>query len=433
MKYIMLQRVSINPYTRASKNEAVALEELDEGFFKVTKGATDCKRGRNKERDYIYPMEEWESVLGSYLDKGFTPIDDTKREVKEITETGDYAPIRDKSFRNVLAEFVRLNNEFFEENYSKNIKDVSRDNIDIVQKTITELSQDLETVSVSDFNDALMNTIWTYVPRRMNHLDRLVAHKPDDFESIIVREQEMLDHLVQELQTGESMDKKLDILTANNIRERQCSKEEIDYIRDLISRGNGGNQNLRFSRAWAVTNDTCEKNMNEYLASEGFEIKPDEVCFDRPGISYLWHGTAASNLWSIMKNGLYLNPALIKADVRICGKAYGYGSYFAPCVYKSLGYANSNGFSYNRDLGGRAGYMLLFKVATGNPWYIYRDKKYSRPNHWEDFHKDHPGMHCCWAESGDVAKNPDYRLRWDEVIVYQQCQSSLAYVVEVTM
>ncbi len=288
---------------------------------------------------------------------------------------------------------------------------------------------------VKAFNDVLMNTIWTFVPRRMNHLDRLVAHSQKDYESIIVREQDMLDRLVQELQSGTSADKTLDILTANNIRERRVTDEEFDFIRGLVRSKDANDNycsNYDLSNAWAVTNVACEDAMNKYLASEGFEIKPDDkVDFNRPGITYLWHGTGKSNIWSIMKSGLYLNPALIKPGVRICGKAYGYGSYFAPYMYKSLGYCGNN-FSYDRSLGGNVGYMFIFKVATGNPWYINREKGYAKvPQHWGDFHKDHPGKHCCWAESSFGAGNDNYRLRWDEVIVYQQCQSSMAYIVEI--
>lgn len=426
MKYQQLQKVSINPYTKMSKNETVSFEEIDGNMFKITKGATDCKHGRNKERELKYPIEEWDERLGYYLDNGFTVIDDVKRGTKEVVTDGEYAPIKDKGFKPVLENFIRLNNEFFEENYSKNIKDVSKANIDIVQKTIVELSKDIKTVSVSDFNDALMSTIWTYVPRRMNHLDRHIAHSKDDFEKIIGREQDMLDALVQELQSGQSADKKLDILAANGLTERWISPEEKDFIKSLM-----GDQTSHFSRAWAVTNEACEKAMNDYLTSEGFDVSDPKN--PKSGISYLWHGTPESNFWSIMKSGLYLNPALIKSGVRICGKAYGYGSYFAPYVYKSMGYAGAN-FSYNRDLGGRTAYIFLFKVATGNPYYIYsdKDKPNMRPNHWEDFHENHPKQHCCWAECGGGAlgNTADYRLRYDEVIVYQQCQSSLAYIVE---
>lgn len=48
--------------------------------------------------------------------------------------------------------------------------------------------------------------------------------------------------------------------------------------------------------------------------------------------------------------------------------------------------------------GGKGGYLLLFKVATGNPYYIYRHRneggKLSVPKHWRDFHKDPPDCLC---------------------------------------
>lgn len=431
MKYLQLQKVSINPYTKMSKNETVTFEQFSDNAFAITRGATDCHRGRNKERGMEFSMLQWDDKVEEYISRGFTIIDDVKRADKEIHVGGDYTPIADKTFKNVLDDFIRLNNEFFEESYSKSIKDINPDNVKRVQDALIAITRDKDIISISDFNDVLMNEVWTYVPRRQNHLNRLIAHSKDDFGNIIAREQDMIDRLAAELLSGEAADKGRDILSANNIRERRCNDAEREYIKALINKGSNGYE-YKLMNAWAVTNDTNEKAMNDYLQSEGFKIYPeDEINFDRPGITYLWHGTNKSNIWSIMKNGLYLNPALIKSGVRIAGKAYGYGSYFAPCMYKSLGYTGEN-FSYSRDLKGNVGYMLIFKVATGNPWYIYREKgHYTRPNHWEDFHVDHPGKHCCWAESGDTAQNADYRLRWDEVIVYQQCQSSLAYVVEI--
>ena len=431
MKYLQLQKVCINPYTKMSKNETIVFEQISDEEFVITKGSTDCKRGRNKERDLLFPMKDWDNKLFFYNNQGFVAIDDVKREDKIIEESGEFAPIEDDTFKKLLDELIKLNDEYFEETYSRSIKDISPDNIKKVQKTLIDLCDTKDQLSVSEFNNALLNIVWTYVPRRQNNLNKLVAHNQNDFDDILAREQDVIDRLAQELLTATSANKKLDILTANSIKERPCNKQELDYIESLIAKGNNGRK-YNLSRAWAVTNEKNEKAMNDYLRSEGFDILPaDEINFNRPGITYLWHGTAADNIWSIMKNGLYLNPALIKANVEISGKAYGYGSYFAPCMYKSLGYVSGR-FCVDRTIKKNGTYMLIFKVATGNPWYIYRDNNYVRPNHWEDFHQNHPGKHCCWAERGEISPNADFRLRWDEVIVYQQCQSSLAYIVEIT-
>ncbi|MCR4658518.1 MAG: hypothetical protein K5770_20155, partial [Lachnospiraceae bacterium] len=48
----------------------------------------------------------------------------------------------------------------------------------------------------------------------------------------------------------------------------------------------------------------------------------------KKGISHLFHGSKTENWFNIVKTGLVIDPE--KFGVAICGKAYGYGTYFAP-------------------------------------------------------------------------------------------------------
>ena len=111
-------------------------------------------------------------------------------------------------------------------------------------------------------------------------------------------------------------------------------------------------------------------------------------------------------------------------------KAFGYGIYFAPYCGKSLHYTSGN--MYSSGTRSDKVYMAIFEVCTGNPYYIYEDPNSKTPHNWIDFHEDHPDMDCCWASSGKVnsANTILNRLTWDEVIVYQEEQATIKYLLE---
>ena len=418
-KSLTLVKVAINPYTRQSKNESVVFEQIDDDSFEIQSGAVDQRHGRNKARKLVFPMSDWESRLSFYERKGFAVTDTEKPKYIELTEgKSGRRPIKDKTFEPLLRRLINMNDEMLQEMYAKKIRSVSSKNIARVQDAITELAKDKDTLTVPEFNEILMKTVWTYVPRQMNDLEQKIAHHRADFDTIVTREQEILDTLCQALKkrSDERDQMSDDILTANHIVERPITDDERRMIKKLMT-----DQSQRFCRAWYVENADCRARFDAYCEEHGLSEKDGTVQF-------LWHGTGADNIWSIEKVGLYLNPAVVKSDVRICGKAYGYGIYTAPYCYKSMAYATSS-FGEGRHA---HGYLLLCRVAVGKPYFINRDPHAKRPNHWGDFHKDHPDCGCCWAEAGQTADLSMMRLRWDEVIVYQEQQIVPTYLVEYT-
>lgn len=90
---------------------------------------------------------------------------------------------------------------------------------------------------------------------------------------------------------------------------------------------------------------------------EVFEIDRIGSEFDEDigGNVLLWHGSRMTNWFSIIKNGLILNPD--KLGVYISGKMFGAGVYFASCVSKSIQYCGVNK--------GDICCLLLCKVALG--------------------------------------------------------------------
>ena len=419
-RYLLLQKTAVSARTGMSTNSSVEFFQKEGSkVFSIRSGKTQMKIGVTKQRDKEYPEDAWDTMVSFYENSGYVPIGDKKVE-KLSVQSGDkkFVPISDKTFLPVLNRMVSANDAMIEELFSKSVLDVPDERIQIVQQTLIEMVRAGDKMPVKEFNNKLLKVVWTQIPRAQNQLCEKLAKSPKDYPAIIQREQEILDNLVQLLnkarKSGKTENEVTDtILSANGLFERPVTAEEKKLLKDLMT-----DKSSMYVRAWRTGSKEQDERFEQCCKEHGYTE-------ENGGVQYLFHGTGFSNIWSIWTNGLYLNPEVLKSNVRICGKAFGYGLYFAPYIYKSMGDC-SNDFGSGRHA---HGYMLVFKVMTGNPYYIYRDKNPKRPNHWKDFHRDHPDMDCCWAESGS-SNGAFMRLRWDEVIVYREEQAALQYVIE---
>ena len=98
---------------------------------------------------------------------------------------------------------------------------------------------------------------------------------------------------------------------------------------------------------------------------------------------------------------------------------FGNGSYFAPLAQKSLGYTSRRG-SYWASGNMDTGFLGVYKVATGKK---YEVSCTDSSLNWKVLQAKCPDAHCTWAKAG-------VQLRNDEVIVYQDCQSTIEYLIE---
>ena len=163
----------------------------------------------------------------------------------------------------------------------------------------------------------------------------------------------------------------------------------------------------------------CQKNGCE-ICTDGIQSIPS---FWENGIKYLFHGTKHENVWSILTTGIKNRPP---KDTVLTGKAYGYGSYFAPDAIKSLGYTSRVGAKWTS--GGQSyGLLLVCKVAVGKDG-TYYDGHLGLDSGlcWEKLKSIAPDALCTWAESRYSG------FMMDEVIVYQDCQDSVEYVIKVS-
>ena len=435
--FVTLRMVSQDRVTRAASSKTVEFKAMpDKGIFIISSGKTQVKFGKNRNLRTEKPLSDWEVEMKRYLNRGFQFVTTEQIEKKEFHVKAEFKTITNKILSKFVEAIIGANDEKLKQDYTKSIDEIPKECIDKANEVLICMQKELaeESLTVQIFNE-YVTQIFTYLPLAISKHDNWFASSNDyeHYSDVISRLQDKLDTICQQLRDFNDEKEanengtleRQTVLEANNIEMRDITKAEKEKILEYMS-----DQSKNFVRAWHVTNFETEKRFQKYCDERG-------ITEENGGISHLWHGTGFENLWSIFKNGLYLNPELIKAGVRICGKAFGYGIYFAPYCRKSMGYTSAAGAMY-RGGSEKGGYLLIFKVATGNPYYYYRgtDKKGSklvshyRPNHWEDFHKKVPDCDVLWAEAGQPGDETVRRLCYDEVIAYQECQATIEYIVE---
>jgi len=146
------------------------------------------------------------------------------------------------------------------------------------------------------------------------------------------------------------------------------------------------------------------------------QIATEQTAFEAKGkalgnVRRLWHGTRASNVLSILKQGLVIPPS---SSSHCTGRAFGDGLYFSDQSTKSLNYSYGYWGSGKSDSNC---FMFLCQVAMGTE---YEPKS-------KDWGKNYPvaGADSTFAKAGTRFMN-------NEMIVYNTYQCNLQYLVEFT-
>jgi len=172
---------------------------------------------------------------------------------------------------------------------------------------------------------------------------------------------------------------------------------------------------------WAKDKYHKTKNTHQHRNTSGLDvknvykvvIKKMSNDFNKYGkkldnIMQLWHGTRASNVLSILKQGLIIPPA---NSSHCTGRMYGSGAYFSSISTKALNYSTG----YWGHGGNTSRYfMFLADVAMG---------KYNiASGGWGKYPKS--GYDSVWAKGGQSG------VINDEMIVYRLDQVNLLHLVE---
>lgn len=163
------------------------------------------------------------------------------------------------------------------------------------------------------------------------------------------------------------------------------------------TRHHPGAANLQMTRLYEVEIDSMKRNYAAKAAEIG-NIRDD-----------LWHGTKASNLLSILKNGLVIPPS---NAAHCTGRMFGNGIYTSLQSTKALNYATD---FWNRS-GGRSQrtFMFLCEAALGK---VHRPRSFGGGF-------PHRGTHTTWVEPGTA------NVLNHECIVYDTSQINLRYLAE---
>ena len=374
-------------------------------FFTVEYG-----RVGSSSQTRTYHIYQWEKKYNEKIRKGY--IDQTYLMDDLITvikpKNSEYKSIDDAVIAEIVDRLMSMARQKVQQNYRVEAAQVTQAMVDEAQKIIDGLTTIKE---LSKFNDELVR-LFTVIPRRMSNVKEHLAKNKDEFNKIIKDEQDLLDvmrgqvitHAVQDANTQEEDNPLHDetILEAMGIVIEPVTDEDTRIIKDSL-----GDCKQKFYQAWRVTNKATQNRFNNFVKKE-----------DIKDIRLFWHGSRNENWWSILNTGLVLRPT----NAVITGKMFGMGTYFSPTAKKSLGYTSLDG-SYWAGGRSNSAFMGLMKVAYGIPYDVYSFDSCYYMYDYKKLQAAKPGANCLHAHAGSMLRN-------DEVVIYNESQCTIQYLVE---
>lgn len=362
----------------------------------------------------VKPLHEWDKIYSSKVAKGYEDKSYLYEDLVTAQVTGSandanlYAPIQNPKIAEIVDRLQKYANDVIKANYSVKSGQVTKIMVDEVQKYLNEMTY---ANSLNEFNSYLLE-IFKIIPRSMSRVDAYLAYSQNDMAKIIQREQDLLDIMRGQIITPVKGQKvvtqagnKHTILELNGIQIEEADAKDFELVRQKL-----GQNASRLKNVWRVNNEKQEKAYQKYCKDEGLRKRDCKLLF---------HGTRNENIWNILKTGLVLRPQ----NVKIQGKMFGYGIYFAPSSAKSLGYTSLSG-SYWAKGNASSGFMILHAVAYGKPYDVHSfDSKYYNFD-YRALRNACPGAHCLHAHAGQMLRN-------DEIIVYKEEQLMPLYLIEI--
>ena len=362
----------------------------------------------------VKPLHEWDKIYSSKVAKGYEDKSYLYEDLVTAQVTGSanddslYAPIQNPKIAEIVDRLQKYANDVIKANYSVKSGQVTKIMVDEVQKYLDEMTY---ANSLNEFNSYLLE-IFKIIPRSMSRVDAYLAYDQRDMAKIIQREQDLLDIMRGQIITPVKGQKvvtqagnKHTILELNGIQIEEADAKDFELVRQKL-----GQNASRLKNVWRVNNEKQEKAYQKYCKDEGLRKRDCKLLF---------HGTRNENIWNILKTGLVLRPQ----NVKIQGKMFGYGIYFAPSAAKSLGYTSLSG-SYWAKGNANSGFMILHAVAYGKPYDVHSfDSKYYNYD-YRALRNACPGAHCLHAHAGQMLRN-------DEIIVYKEEQLMPLYLIEI--
>lgn len=363
--------------------------------------------GNNKSQTSSYPISQWNRKYNEKIKKGYEDKSELIQElVKDVSEKENlYLPIPNQAIQEIVNRLQKYANDEISKHYQISSQQVTNAMINEAQNLIDALDKFSD--SLDDFNKALIE-LFKVIPRKMKTVKENLAQKNEDIPKIYQREQDLLDVMKGQVvqidihKQKASTQGKINqtILEAMGLDFEQVTEEDIQLIKNEL-----GDISNRFYNAWKVTNKKTQKAFDEYMNT-----------VENKATKLLFHGSRSENWWSIINSGLVLRPNAV-----ISGKMFGSGIYFAPKARKSLGYTSLDG-SYWANGNNDCGFMAVFKIHYGNPYITHSNYNFNYNFGYDDLRRlgKYDSVH---AKAGEYLRN-------DEIIIYQECQCTIEYLIE---
>lgn len=370
-----------------------------------------------------YPMSKWNSTLSSKLKKGYVDRSDLMQEVIADSKVEDksngvdeFGLVQNLSVREIVKRLWDYANKTIQSAYSVRAEAVTQAMIDAAQEKIDYIAANYKNWSVEEFNKNL-NELFIIVPRKMKRVSDCLVSNSSEYDKKLSEEQSLLDTMAGQVykpkakiaDTDSEIKVSESILQKMGITMEDVTQDEIDRIKKAM-----GDSANKFYKAWRVTNLETEKNYQKFTSENNIG-----------NVKLLCHGSRNQNWFNILKMGLKIRPAGAIAT----GSMFGLGIYWSnPEKYKggvakSIGYTSLGGY-WTRDYQ-NCGFLAFFDVAIGDSVDAYSfDSKYYSYN-LDRLKKDNPKAWSLWAH-GNTSM-----LRNDEIIVYDDRQMTIRYLVEI--
>jgi poly [ADP-ribose] polymerase len=370
-----------------------------------------------------YPMSKWNSTLASKLKKGYVDRSDLMQEVIADSKIEDksngvdeFSLVQNLSVREIVKRLWDYANKTIQSAYSVRAEAVTQAMIDAAQEKIDYIAANYKNWSVEEFNKNL-NELFIIVPRKMKRVSECLVSDSSEYDKKLSEEQSLLDTMAGQVykpkarivDVGSEIKASESILQKMGITMEEATQDDIAKIKKAMGDSAG-----KFYKAWRVTNLETEKNYQKFTTENNIG-----------NVKLLCHGSRNQNWFNILKMGLKIRPAGAIAT----GSMFGLGIYWSnPEKYKggvakSIGYTSLGGY-WTRDYQ-NCGFLAFFDVAIGDSVDAYSfDSKYYSYN-LDRLKKDNPKAWSLWAH-GNTSM-----LRNDEIIVYDDRQMTIRYLVEI--
>jgi poly [ADP-ribose] polymerase len=383
-----------------NNNKFYEMKDNNDGTFTAYWG-----RVGSSPQKKVYAISQWNSVSNQKLKKGYRDITHTRAKPSSKTsEDNHHLNTTSHIIRDIFSYLLSSTKENVAKNYMVAVSGVTQAMIDEAQDILNSL------VSVKDggdwtrFNTQLVN-LFRVLPRNMRNVrDYLLPLDIDDISieaaNMIQREQDTLDSLKGQVIVSDNEDEEsttVSLFDTMGIEVSDILPEDESQIKQLLE-----DSQHRYRSAVRVKNHRTARAYRDWVITQ--EDKTEKL---------LWHGSRNQNWISLLQQGLVRYPT----NAAITGKMFGYGLYFAPRAKKSVGYTSLQG-SYWAHGNDSRGYMGLFTVHTG------KMKGYTNAQSHLTFDiVNKMGYNSVIGQKG-------YYLQNDEIIVYQECQTDIEFLVE---